>query len=504
MVHKIDLNFILCVDYNGGISYNNNIPWKFEEDSRYFRDIINHKYNNKPNLIIYGRNTFEKMGAIKNNINLIISTTQKYNDEINNIYSVTNIVDSIEFIDTNKDKFGKIFICGGSNVYNKFYNLVYNNRQLYNSIFYVTLIEHNFLSDNKISFMNLINKRKSIFYSVNKIHNGVELKCNNLNDGIEYNLIFLKPFDIDGNIIDIENKEEMKYLYLMHHLLESNEKISRNGSTLSDFGEQLKFKLDKFPLLTTKKLFFKGVFEELMFFIRGQTNAKILSEKQVKIWEGNTSKEFLLSQNLNYQEGDMGPMYGFQWRHFGEEYKGYNKEYNGGYDQLSYVLNEIKTNPNSRRIIMTTYNPAQAKQGVLFPCHGIGIVFNTSEIGIDNNKRVYELNCMQLQRSCDYFLGVPFNIASYSLLVYLICEVLNNDETCTNKYIPGNFILSLGDYHLYKSHINEARRQVIRTPCDFPQLIFKNKRKNIEEFELNDIEIINYNPHLVITASMVA
>jgi thymidylate synthase len=193
-------------------------------------------------------------------------------------------------------------------------------------------------------------------------------------------------------------------------------------------------------------------------------------------------------------------MYGFQWRHFNAQYNGMGQSYEEkGFDQLTYVLNELKTNPNSRRILMTTYNPAQASQGVLFPCHGISIQFQTHKID-----DVYSLNISQNQRSCDYFLGVPFNIASYALLNYMICHVLNNDPECKYKFEPGELIMFLGDYHLYKVHTQQANRQTLRNPYKFPTLHFKKNVSNIEDFKLEDIEISGYECYPGIVAEMVA
>jgi thymidylate synthase len=221
-----------------------------------------------------------------------------------------------------------------------------------------------------------------------------------------------------------ENQEEQKYLDLMKDLLiEGNITSTRNGYTRSKFGTTLEFDLKNgYPLLTTKKMFFKGICEELLFFLRGDTDSKKLSNKGIKIWEKNTDRTFLDSMGFTQrEEGDLGPMYGFQWRHFNAEYNGCNEDYTEkGVDQLKYVLNELKTNPNSRRIIMTTYNPQQAKDGVLFPCHGISIQFNVQE-----TEDSYIVNLSQNQRSADYFLGLPFNIASYALLLELICHQLN-------------------------------------------------------------------------------
>jgi thymidylate synthase len=300
----------------------------------------------------------------------------------------------------------------------------------------------------------------------------------------------------------INNIEEHKYLKIMENLLnDGNMTEGRNGFTYSKFGEIIRFNLkNSFPLLTTKKMFFKGIFEELMYFIKGQTDSNILANNGIKIWEKNTTREFLDNMDLKYEVGDMGPMYGFQWRHFNAEYNGMDKSYeNKGFDQLVYVLNELKTNPHSRRILMTTYNPAQASEGVLFPCHGISIQFHTHKIG-----DVYSLNISQNQRSCDYFLGVPFNIASYALLNYMICHVLNNDPECKYKFEPGQLIMFLGDYHLYKVHTQQAQRQTLRTPYKFPTLHFKKNINNIKDFKLEDIEISGYECYPGIVAEMVA
>jgi dihydrofolate reductase/thymidylate synthase len=175
---------------------------------------------------------------------------------------------------------------------------------------------------------------------------------------------------------------------------------TRNEYTYSKFGKTLEFDLSKgFPLLTTKKVFFKGVAEELFWFLNGDTNSNHLSEKGVKIWEPNTSREFLDSMKFtDYEAGDMGPMYGFQWRHFGAEYKGMNADYTGqGFDQVQYCIDLIKKDPHSRRILMSSFNPAHAQQGVLYPCHGIGIMFNVEE---------GKLSCMATMRSSDEFCGV--------------------------------------------------------------------------------------------------
>jgi thymidylate synthase len=511
------LKFIMCIDIKGGISKNGLIPWNIPQDMKYFRDTIMQKINNKPNLIICGKNTIKQMGCIKNHSHLIISKTLDANEILvtdnSNVTIINSIDGSINYIKENYNKFGNIFICGGSSIYNNFYNICINNHNDFNAIIYANIINKDFMCDNLISnklFDTIMTQKNNIHnnHSHMNINYIVEMGVtnNNVNTDNHMKISFLKPFTSNNHIVRHNNYDEYKYLELMYNLLKAPVKVGRNGATKSLFGNMLKFDIrNKFPLLTTKRVYFKGVFEELMFFIRGDTNSNHLSQKDVRIWEGNTTKEFIQNCGLDYESGDMGPMYGYQWLHFNAPYYGMNHDYtNKGFNQLEYVLNELKTNPTSRRIIMTTYNPAQAKEGVLFPCHGIGIIFNAEKDVLDINEQTYYLNCMQLQRSCDYFLGVPFNIASYSLLVYMICEILNNDESCKYVYRPGELTMSLGDYHLYNSHIEEAQRQVVRIPNEFPSLHFNKKIYNLEDFKLEDIEIKNYNPGVEIKANMVS
>jgi thymidylate synthase len=434
-------------------------------------------------------------GLIKDNIVIVISKNINYNQ--NNIRTLTNCDDIHNtVIDIMKNNnINKIFLLGGTSIYNYFFKNFYD----YNLVIYWNLINKNYNCDNFIdSYVFSYLQTQSYLIS------SIDLMCIDNDNQEEIHLIVHRPFNMNKSLKMIEiinNNDEEKYLRLMRKLLETGVKEKcRNGFTRSLFGNILEFNLDRFPLLTTKKTFLAGIFEELMFFIKGQTNAKILSDKGVKIWDKNTSKSFLDKCNLSYEEGDMGPMYGFQWRHFNAEYHGMNHDYsNSGYDQLSYVFNLLKTDPKSRRILLTTYNPAMAIQGVLFPCHGVTIMFHTNFI----TGSELTLDIMQTQRSCDYFLGVPFNIASYSLLVYMICHILNNDDTCKYKYRPGKLIMNLGDYHLYEEHLEQAKRQILRAPLQFPILNFKNKVLKIEDFKFDDIELIDYYCYPSIKAEMI-
>ena len=285
---------------------------------------------------------------------------------------------------------------------------------------------------------------------------------------------------------------ETQYLSLLSDTLQNGEKReTRNGITLSKFFTTMSFDMkDGFPLLTTKKMFWKGIVEELLFFIRGDTNTNLLSEKGIHIWDKNTNQEFLDKQQLPYEPGDMGPMYGYQWRFFNKPYRLENKEIKEKIiDQLQFVINEIKTNPHSRRIIMTTFNPSQVDQGVLYPCHSIVIQFYVEQ---------ERLSCSMYQRSCDLFLGCPFNIASTSLLLHIISQLTG--------YQPGKVNMVLGDYHIYQEHVNAVKEQLQREPYPLCTLQMKPFR-SLEEVELSskyDFTLLEYQFHPTITARMVA
>lgn len=295
------------------------------------------------------------------------------------------------------------------------------------------------------------------------------------------------------NDIDMLNNQynhpEYQYLNLIREIIETGIiKDDRTGvGTIGKFGAMMRFSLkDSFPLLTTKRVFWKAIVEELLWFIKGDTNANHLSEKGIKIWDGNSTREFLDNRGLHcYDEGDLGPIYGHQWRHYGAKYVDMYTNYdNQGIDQLKEVINLIKTDPNSRRIILMNWDVNVLKQMALVPCHIM------CQFQVCNG----ELNCLMYQRSCDMGLGVPFNIASYSLLTYLIAHVTG--------LRPGEFIHSMGDVHVYINHIEPLKVQLERKPRDFPKLIIKCDPKDITEYTIDDLELINYKPHPKINMEM--
>lgn len=259
----------------------------------------------------------------------------------------------------------------------------------------------------------------------------------------------------------------------------------RTGTgTIGVFGQQMRFDLrrDGFPLLTTKAVPFKAVIGELLWFVRGSTDATMLSDQGVRIWDGNTTREFLDARGLaHYPEGDIGPMYGWQWRHFGAEYVNCGTDYTGqGIDQLQAVIRDLKTDPYSRRIGMTAYNAADLEKGVLHPCHGIFVQFYVEGA---------RLSCHMYQRSMDTFLGAPFNIASYAALTHLLAAICDME--------PADLIISTGDTHIYKDHLDAMALQVSRVPFPQPRLKVNDRVKGIalEDITVEDFELSGYVHH---------
>eukprot|EP00095_Tigriopus_kingsejongensis_P005225 maker-scaffold585_size130225-snap-gene-0.22 protein:Tk05225 transcript:maker-scaffold585_size130225-snap-gene-0.22-mRNA-1 annotation:"thymidylate synthase" len=284
--------------------------------------------------------------------------------------------------------------------------------------------------------------------------------------------------------------EELQYLELIRKILDQgHEKGDRTGTGVrSIFGAQMRFSLrgGTFPLLTTKKVFYRGIAEELFWFIRGSTKAQDLQDKNVRIWDGNSSREYLDSIGLPDREvGDLGPIYGFQWRHFGAEYTNMHADYtNQGVDQLQDVIRTIRENPNDRRMIMCAWNPVDLPKMALPPCHCL------AQFYVANG----ELSCQLYQRSADMGLGVPFNIASYALLTHMMAHVTGLKA--------GEFVHTLGDAHVYNNHAQALKTQLEREPRAFPQIRIKREVTDIEDFCFEDLEVTGYDPHPPVQMSM--
>ncbi|WP_201603734.1 thymidylate synthase [Psychrobacter submarinus] len=287
----------------------------------------------------------------------------------------------------------------------------------------------------------------------------------------------------------ITSKNEQAYLDLLQYVLaHGTEKGDRTGTgTLSHFGAQLRFDLaEGFPLLTTKKVHFKSIVYELLWFLSGSTHVDYLQQNNVRIWnEWATAEQ---TARFNRSAGDLGPVYGHQWRNYGATKntdKSDNNVYNDdGVDQISQLIEQIKTNPNSRRLIVSGWNPSEASQVALPPCHTLFQFF------VADNK----LSCQLYQRSADLFLGVPFNIASYALLTHMIAQVCDLEV--------GEFIWTGGDCHIYQNHREQVELQLTRDLYQLPTLSLNSKVKDIFAFTFEDISVNGYESHPAIKAKV--
>lgn len=277
-----------------------------------------------------------------------------------------------------------------------------------------------------------------------------------------------------------------QYIDLCNYILNNGvKKDDRTGTgTISVFGYQMRFNLGEgFPLLTTKKVHLKSIIHELLWFISGSTNIKYLVDNDVRIWndwpydlykkspdfQGETIEEFAakIKENDEFAKkyGNLGPVYGKQWRDF------------NGVDQLSNLIEQIKTNPNSRRLIISAWNPAEVDKMALPPCHSF-MQFYVAE---------GKLSCQLYQRSADVFLGVPFNIASYALFTMMIAQVCGLE--------PGDFVHTLGDAHIYLNHLEQVNKQIKRSLRPLPKMVINPNVKSIFDFKYEDFTLLNYNPH---------
>lgn len=315
---------------------------------------------------------------------------------------------------------------------------------------------------------------------------------------------------------DTMTNVDKQYLNLLKDILEHGvEKETRAGKVKSLFGKQLRFDLKEgFPLLTTKKVFTKGIIHELLWFLSGSTNIKYLVDNDVHIWDDDayrfyrelflvggdekncmTKEEFLDAVKEEktytfktakegilkyYKAGDLGDVYGRQWRDFNRS----------GIDQIQNIIDTLKTNPNDRRMLCVAFNPSAIKESALPPCH-VMFQFYTRDLG-DGRKG---LSCMYTMRSNDWFLGSPFNIASYALLTHIIAKLVN--------MVPDELIASIGDCHLYIEHLDAAKEQLSRKGSDkLPRLLIHGNQKSIEDFNFEDFEIVDYNPDPPIKAPL--
>jgi dihydrofolate reductase / thymidylate synthase len=449
-------SIIVAIDNNFGISRFGEIPWTSSQDMKFFKDKT---VGAGRNAVIMGRKTWESIPEdfrpLKDRQNIVISSTLKQDDYGNLIVIYTSLLDALSSLGSTMKAYDDIFIMGGEMLYKQ---VVSNYLYLCKRI-YVTKFKANYECDKYFPFLK-INSFKQFQDSSNTR---------------DYVRFFYSPE---------KTHQEMQYIDLMKKLMNEGEhRTDRTGTgTLSLFGVRMEFDISKrLPLITTRKLDYNSILEEMLWIISGNTNSKLLEEKGINIWKGNSSKEFIESRGLKLVEGDCGPIYGFQLRHWGAEYKGcYTQDTVGGIDQLNKIITQIKEDPLSRRHVLSYWNVGQIDEMVLPPCHML------CQFYVSADKR--NLDCMLYQRSGDICLGVPWNIAFYSTLTYMIANICN--------LAPRKFIHTIGDAHIYNNHIDNAKRQILRSPRPFPKLKLKNKMMllDIDQFKLDSFCLENYTP----------
>lgn len=452
-----------------GIGKSGALPWHIPEDLFRFKTIT------RNNTVVMGRNTWESLEKkpLRNRFNVVVTSESSS-------YSTQNDLSNLMFINSSSLESlpqiineGEIFIIGGEELYRKYVGEA--------EYIYATVIEQDFDCDR---FFPMENIHKYDIQSVTPLIYSVKGNCN-------FRYITYKKKSAFSLVHD-----EYQYLKMMSNILYNGEaRPDRTGvGTLSTFAHQLRFDIsNSVPFLTTKLLAWKTVIKELLWFISGSTDSKILESQSVTIWRGNTSRDFLDKRGLiNYKEGDTGPLYSHALRAFGSVYSGCDADYKGkGFDQFEMLIKSLKTDPYSRRHVMTTFNPAVVDQCVLMPCHGIAIQFYVSG-EIPNQK----LSCHVYCRSSDTFLGLPFNIASYATLTYLIAKLV--------EMTPGELILSTGDTHIYANHVDQVKAQLSRHPLPFPKLKISDSvlKKNVSEINIDDFELDGYISYGAIRAPM--
>ena len=540
MIFNKKLNIVVAYTYDKqGIGSKGTIPWHIPEDIYNFKlltsSTLHNDINNTFNIVVMGRKTWDSISLkhkpLSNRYNVILSNDNDYIDKMNNMYknivktekqiynSINNNINiynnalgitfatwesffndggyldletAVIHSNGNNGNLFSYFIIGGEQIYKK---AIASN--LYLTIYATEIYSSKSLpiAECDVFFPkieNIVDNKSNII--ITKVSQFYTSKNNHIYRYITYD----RPLQI---ISEYESKpfytQETPYLNLMKHILENgSSNDDRTGvGTLSVFGSMLKYDLrDTFPLCTTKRMFFRAIFEELLFYLRGQTDNKILQSKGIEVWTANTTREFLDKRGLqHYEVGDMGKTYGFNFRNYGGDYKGcsFNYETNGsnGYDQLANIIYLIKNEPASRRIIIDLWDPTSIDKAALPSC------LCKYQFNVNVSKK--ELNLAIYLRSSDFFLANNWNSSCGALFVYLLCNLEGIDLT------PGELTVFIADAHLYKTHISQVKLNIERHPYPFPKLIIKGeKRKDITDFTFDDVELLGYKTHPNIKAEM--
>ena len=444
-------NIIVAIDANGGIAKDGEIPWHSPGDLKYFAETTTGRGKN---YVIMGRVTYETIPKqhfpFKNRKNIIISKTQS---PIQGVLIFPSFLDALKYLGMNSG-YDEIYVIGGEQLY----------AEALSDYMYLCHMIH--LTKFKISY------DCDQFF---KLDTTLIRDATSPATTIDYQRYILEPVE------KLTRHQEYNYLKVLSKIYRKGEDRDdrTDRGTRSIFGISMKFDIsERIPLLTTKKIKYENIIKELLFFISGKTDTKILEQQGVNIWKDDTSEKSLKNRNLDYDEGDMGPGYGFQWRHWGENYDGDKSAEYQGIDQLTNLIDGLKKNPFSRRHVLSTWNVADIDKMALPPCH----IFCQFYVSADGKR----LDCQLYQRSGDMFIGVPYNIASYAIFTHMIAHLCN----MTPRYL----IHTLGDAHIYRDHFQAVDRQLKRTPLPLPTISFrrKTKIKTIDDFSIDNVVIDNY------------
>lgn len=452
-------SLVVCTDSFNGIGQKGQIPWKCSEDMKFFQTLT------RGHVVIMGRKTWDSLPKkLPDRVNIVLTQSVGKFVDGNKIpdFAFSDIISCLTLcqkLSKKQHKGMKHFVIGGATIYRQFLET-----HLVHEI-YKNEVEGSYNCD--------------VFFPNHQAYG-------------KWSMVEHIPKSWGSmNHILYENDEEGQFLLTLGKVFMTGvERKGRNGGTKSVFGADLRFDLSKgFPLITTRPLPLRMIFEELMWILRGQTDVKILQEKGIHIWDANTTKEFIAQRGLPYEEGDIGPSYGFQMRHFGAPYVDCKNNYNSGTDQLANVIHLIKNDPFSRRILITLWNPDQVDDMTLPPCVW------SYQFYVSPGKPRGRLSCKIVQRSSDIGLAGGWNIAGGALFTHMLAKVCDLDV--------GELIWSPADVHIYLNQVDGVKEQLSRRPYPFPMLIVNSPPdNNILNFSYDHINLIGYKTHKKIKLAM--
>lgn len=506
-----EFELVIAVGPKGEFGLGNSMPWgRIKEDMKHFSSITTQsKKVGIYNAIIMGRKTFESFGSkpLPNRLNIVISKTLGPLAESGKslpFLSFSSLDSALKFTAKLQDEktIGKVFVIGGISL------VVESLSHPSCEMLHIT----NVISENWTRFecdkflpnnvTNLLNGHKTLDGSEDDKSDDTKTNYTKNYRVVDKKIITTKNDREQPVILCFQTFSRIRPSHPENAFLELLQRVIQHGtlssnrteiSTLRVWGEQARFDLSRFPLITTKRVFFRGAVEELLFFLSGKTQSTVLEQKSVNIWKENTRREFLDKRGLTqYQEGELGKSYPFQWRHFGAECRP-NEQLElgqGGIDQIKNVIEEIrkvKENPEheaARRLLVSAWNPTDLKNMALPCCH------DSFQFQVDGNR----LNCLFRMRSSDTAVGLPWNIAFYGLLTYMIGHIVDLQ--------PGTLVASLSDAHIYTNCLDQVKEQISRSPRAWPKLEIVGTYKSIDDFHSESFKLVDYYPHSGIKMEM--